>query len=77
MAEQLYALQRDLDMITDDVQNLKRSYNTVDRIGKRFDDLWLEQLAQSAGMRRLEERLDKVEKILRKICSKLKIKLDV
>lgn len=71
MADQLYALQRDLDMIIEEVQNLKRTYNAVDKIAKQFDDLWQEQLAQGAQMRRIEERLDSIDKILGLICNKL------
>lgn len=54
MAEPLYALQRDLDMITDEVHNLNRSYNLLDYIAKVVRDCQIEQLAQAAQMRRME-----------------------
>ncbi|MEK7524534.1 MAG: hypothetical protein AAB588_05915 [Patescibacteria group bacterium] len=57
MTEVLYALKRDLDMVTDDVQNLKRSYNLLDYIAKVVRNSELEQMAQAAQMRRIEKTL--------------------
>lgn len=57
MAEYLYALQRDLDMVTQDVLWLKKSYNMLDYIAKVVRDSKLEQLAQAAQMRRMEEEM--------------------
>ena len=59
MQEPLYALKTDLDMITDDVHELKRSYNSVDYIAHTVKNLWDEQVCQSEQMRRLEEKMDK------------------
>ena len=61
MAEPLYALQRDLDMITDKVYNMERSYNLLDYIAKVVHDCELEQLAQAAQMRRIDQRLAAIE----------------
>lgn len=57
----LYALKEDLDMVADDVQNLKKSYNLLDYIAKVVRDCEIEQLAQSAQMRRIESRLTVIE----------------
>lgn len=62
MADQLYALQMDLDMVVQDVQELKRSYNLLDYIAKVVRNCEIEQVAQAAQMRRIEERLDAMEK---------------
>lgn len=67
MAEVLYALKRDLDMVTDDVQNLKRSYNLLDYIAKVVRDCQLEQMAQAAQMRRIEERMGRIEERMGRI----------
>ena len=68
---QLYALKDDLDMLTEDVKNLKHGYGLLDYIAKVVHDSELEQLAQAAQMRRMEgrfvvieKRLDSVEKRL-------------
>ena len=68
---QLYALKDDLDMLTEDVKNLKHGYGLLDYIAKVVHDSELEQLAQAAQMRRMEgrfvvieKRLDNVEKRL-------------
>ncbi len=67
MAGQIYALQRDVDMLTQDMQELKRSYNTVDFIAHTVKNLWDEQVCQAAQMRRMEDRLAKVEDRLVKV----------
>jgi hypothetical protein len=58
MADQIFALQRDLDMVTEDVLNLKRSFGLLDYMAKVANDCQLEQLAQGAQMRRIEAKLD-------------------
>lgn len=55
MPEPLYALKRDLDMLTDDVQTLKTSYNLLDYIAKVVRNVEIEQLAQAAQMGRMEK----------------------
>lgn len=55
MVQQLYALKRDLDMLTSDVNNLKRSYNTVDFIAHTIKNMRDEQICQGEQMRRLEQ----------------------
>lgn len=61
MAEQLFALKKDVDELIEDMQQLKRSYNTVDFIAHTVKNLWDEQQCQSAQMRRIEERLAAIE----------------
>ena len=63
-------------MVTDDVQNLKRTYGLVDYIAKVVSDCQLEQMAQAAQMRRIEGRLDTVEKYLLAIIDHLGINPD-
>lgn len=65
MAEQLFALKRDVNELMEDMQQIKRSYNTVDFIAHTVKNLWDEQQCQAAQMRRIEERLDKVEEGMR------------
>lgn len=60
MAEQLFALKRDLDMVTQDVQILKNSYDSIDYIAGKFKDLWDEQTCQSAQMDRMAEDIKKI-----------------
>lgn len=55
MVQQLYALKRDLDMLIEDVNNLKRSYNTVDFIAHTIKNMRDEQICQGEQMRRLEQ----------------------
>ncbi len=57
MPEQLYALKRDLDMLTRDMDNLKKSYGLLDYIAKVVHDSGLEQMAQAAQMRRMEDEM--------------------
>ena len=79
MAEQLYALQRDLNMITEDVNQLKKSYGLLDYIAKVVHDSELEQLAQAAQMRRIEVRIDKTEARLDRVearLDKMEVRLD-
>ena len=64
MLEPLYALKQDLDMVTNDVQELKHSYDLLDYIAKVVHDSELEQLSQARQMRRMEQRLDAVEQRL-------------
>lgn len=73
MAEQLFALKRDLDMVIEDVKFLKKSYDLLDYIAKVVHDSELEQLAQAAQMRRIEKRLDVIEKTLQLIVKHLGI----
>lgn len=47
-------------MVTSDVQNLKHSYSLLDYIAKVVHDVELEQLAQAAQMRRIEQELHKI-----------------
>ena len=81
MEKPLFALRSDLDMITKDVQNLKMGYGTLDYIVNEIHHLRLEQDCQGAQMRRIDSRLDNMEKgfnsmekQLRKISAHLKIK---
>lgn len=55
MADQLFALQRDLEELSEDMQQLKRSYNTVDFIAHTVKNLWDEQMCQAEQMRRMEK----------------------
>ncbi len=64
MPGQLYALQSDLDMLTQDVHELKRSYNSVDYIAHTMKNLWDEQVCQGAQMRRMETRMAEIETVL-------------
>jgi methyl-accepting chemotaxis protein len=74
----LYALQRDLDMVTQDVEYLKKSYNLLDYIAKVARNSELEQLAQAAQMRRIEdtmkeiwERMDRMEATTKQIWERM------
>lgn len=71
MTGQLYALQRDLDMIAAQVNNLTKVLSDMDLILKRTEDAELEQKFQAAQMRRIEDRLDKVEQRLDKVEQRL------
>ena len=71
MAEALYALKRDLDMVTDEVQNLKKGYGTLDYIAGEIHHLRLEQDCQAAQMRRMEKTLLWVCKYLTLLGTKL------
>ncbi len=55
--KQLYALQRDLDMLIDDVKNLKKGYGSLDYIVKMVRDFDVEQLAIGAQLKRVEDQL--------------------
>lgn len=81
MAKALYALNADLDMVIEDVQNLKRSYNLLDYIAKVVHDVELEQLAQAAQMRRIDaemveirDEMKEMKGMLELIMKHLKIK---
>lgn len=71
MAEPVYALKRDLDMITLEVENLKNSYDLLDYIAQAVRDVQIEQIVQSERMRRMEERLDRVEERLDRVEERL------
>lgn len=71
MAEPLYALKRDLDMMTLEIENLKNSYNLLDYIVKAVRDVQIEQIVQSERIRRMEERLDRVEERLDRVEERL------
>ncbi len=61
MAGQLYALQRDLDMITEKVQFLYTSFTTLDWMAQKMKKMEEELTCQGEQMRRIEVRLDNVE----------------
>lgn len=70
-------------MLTEDQLEMKRSYTLVDYIAKVVGDCELEQMAQGAQMRRMDEwrrktdlRLDKIEISLDLIVKHLGIKRD-
>lgn len=67
----LYALQRDLNMVVQDVEWLKKPYNLLDYIAKVVHDCELEQLAQAAQMRRMENRFKEIEDRLNKVEARL------
>ena len=71
MEEPLYAFKRDLDMVTEDVLWLKKSYGLLDYIAKVVRNCELEQLAQAAQMRRIDDRLDGIEERMGKIEERL------
>ncbi|MEK9132210.1 MAG: hypothetical protein AAB606_00670 [Patescibacteria group bacterium] len=71
MAGQLFALKRDVDELSQDMKELKRSYNTVDFIAHTVKNLWDEQQCQAAQMRRIEGRLDVLEAEVKKINGRL------
>jgi archaellum component FlaC len=52
--EQLFALKRDLDMVTQDVQQLKKGYTSLDFIAHTVKNMWDEQVCQSEQMTRIE-----------------------
>ena len=60
-------------MVTDDVRNLKKSYNLLDYIEKVIRNSELEQGAKAAHMRRIEKRLDSIETTLQLITKHLGI----
>jgi len=59
-------------MLAQDISGLKTSYKAIDRIAKRFDDLWHEQLMQAEQMKRIEDRLKTVEDRLKTVEDRLK-----
>lgn len=58
-------------MLTQDIQELKKSYNTVDFIAHTVKNLWDEQVCQAAQMRRIEDRLAKLEDRMAKVEDRL------
>lgn len=56
MAKQLYALQIDLDMVTQQISELRISHDKLDYIAKVVHDSELEQLCQAAQMRRMDDK---------------------
>jgi hypothetical protein len=52
--EQLFALKRDLDMVTQDVKNLQLGYGALDYITQIVRKLDLELMAQNVQMKRIE-----------------------
>lgn len=61
MSLPLFALKEDLDMIIQDVYELKHAFNSIDEIAGRFKDMHDEQTCQAEQMRRIEGRLDIIE----------------
>ncbi len=59
MAQQLYALKQDLDMLARDIKELKRGYGLLDYLAQVAHTCELEQLAQGAQMRRIEQWFNK------------------
>lgn len=56
MSKQLYALQIDLDMVTQQISELRMSHDKLDYIAKVVHDSELEQLCQAAQMRRMDDK---------------------
>ena len=76
MAEQLYALQRDVDMIAAQVQNLTVALNKLDWIAQSLKRMEEELTCQGEQMSRMEKRFDEADKkflLLYKICKHLNI----
>lgn len=61
MAERLYALQRDVDMIAIQVQTISKSLSDLDFLVHTIKKLEVEVMCIGAQMRRVEERLLKLE----------------
>lgn len=57
MADQIFALQRDVDMIATQVNHLTQALSDLDLVLKRTDDLCLEQKFQSVQMNRMDDTL--------------------
>ncbi|GEM_PF-4423765 len=57
MAKELYALQRDLDMVALQVNELTKALSNLDEILHRVINMELEQKFQAAQMRRMEDEI--------------------
>lgn len=73
MPKELYALQRDLDMIAVQVNNLTNALTTLDWIAQKVKKLEEELTCQGEQMRRMEERMRAIESQLALIIRHLKI----
>ncbi len=67
MANSLYALQTDLDMITEKIQFLYTGFNTLDWMAQHVKRLDEEMTCQGEQMRRIEGRMDKIEERMAKM----------
>lgn len=78
MAEQLYALQRDVDKLSKDMQELRCSYTIVDFIAHNVKNLWDEHVCQAEQMKRMEEDIREIKSDVSQIKSDVQqLKLDV
>lgn len=67
MREPIYALQRDVDMIAMQVQNLTRALTTLDWMAQKMKKLDEEQTCQGEQMRRMEEDVRVLKQGMEKI----------
>lgn len=71
MAPQLYAFKEDLDMVIQDVQNLKKGYGSLNYFAKIAHDLELEQKCQAGQMKRMEKELRSIRQKFEELAERI------